>query len=251
MRSSTLSRILLSLSIVAVSLAACKDDEYLTVAPPVPDASFVEEFDTATAAYDRGWRYLNVSAPLGQDMWIQGLFNNPTVTGFASPIPFPAHSSKGSYVGYIGTTYLSTSAGAGIISNWVVSPVTMMRNGDRVVFYTRTLVFDLGTGDSTDFSNRLQVRTSVGDGLDVGSGDNPGSFTKVILDINPTYKEYHTAVIDPLAYPNTWTRFEALVGGLSKPTMGRFAFRYFVEGGGSAGLGTAAAIDSVAYISAR
>jgi hypothetical protein len=254
MRKFTLKSFLLPISLVAVILLSCKDDSYLTVAPPPPDASFTEEFDTVSAAYTRGWRYYNVSDPKGDGFWAQGLFNNPSITGFPAAIPFPAYSSKGSYVGFIGADYTTTSAAAGIISDWVVSPVTLMKNGDKIVFYTRTVILDLGTGDSTDFGNRLQVRVSSnGENLNVGNGEDPGDFTDVVLDINPFYKFYHTdiSLFDPTAYPAKWTRFEATVGGLNGPVRGRFAFRYFVEGGGSNGLGTAVAIDSVAYTSSR
>ena len=64
MRKYTKGRFMLSLLICcAVIFLACKDDAYLTVAPPPPDASFTEEFDTIGAAYNRGWRYINVSDP--------------------------------------------------------------------------------------------------------------------------------------------------------------------------------------------
>ncbi len=47
------------------------------------------------------------------------------------------------------TDFTSTSAAAGIISNWIVSPVITMRNGDKIVFYTRTILYPLTGGDST------------------------------------------------------------------------------------------------------
>jgi hypothetical protein len=254
MRKSTLNWILLPICFVTLVLFSCKNDTYLTVAPPPPDVSFSEEFDTMTAAYDKGWRYYNVSDPKGNSFWSQGLFNNPTVTGFPAPIPFPAYSSKGSYVGYIGADFTTTSAAAGIISDWVVSPVTLMKNGDKIVFYTRAVILDAGGGDSTDYANRLQVRLSIkGETINVGMGIDPGDFTNTILDINPFYKFYHSsaALFDPTAYPAKWTRFEATVGGLNGPLKGRFAFRYLVEGGGSNGLATAIGIDKVTYTSAK
>ncbi|MEO5683022.1 MAG: choice-of-anchor J domain-containing protein [Chitinophagaceae bacterium] len=254
MRKNTLKHFLFPFSFIAVVFLSCGDDKYLTVAPPPPDVSFTQEFDSINAAYDKGWRYYNVSSPKGTGFWAQGLFNNPVVTGFPAPIPFPAWSSKGTYVGYIGADYTSTSAASGIISNWVVSPVTLIKAGDKIVFYTRGLLLPTATTDSTDYANRLQVRVNTyNDGTNVGTGTDPGDFAKLILDINPKYAFYHstTSLFDPTAYPSTWTRFEATVDNLPAPVNGRFAFRYFVEGGGSNGLGTAVAIDSVAYISAR
>jgi hypothetical protein len=243
--------LLLSCAVVFVS---CKDDAYLAAAAPLPDASFTEEFDTVTAAYNRGWRYINVSDPKGTGFWTQGLFNDPNITGFPGIIPFPAYSSKGGFAGYIGADYTSTSAAAGIISTWVVSPLTLLKNNDKIIFYTKGLILPTATADSTDYANRVQVRISVmGESTNTGSGDDPGDFKSALLDINPFYRYYHSSssLYDPTAYPAKWTRFEATVSGLNGAVKGRFAFRYYVEGGGSNGLGTAVAIDHVSYISAK
>ena len=233
-----------------VYLQSCVKDEAATLVPPsTKNQSFVEEFDTTSAAYDRGWRYVNVSEPKGTGSWIQGMFNNPNVTGLPTPIPFPAYSSKGTYVGFIGADFTSTSAAAGVISNWIVSPVTSMQNGDKIVFYTRTVLYPSTGGDSTDFVNRLQVRYSPNnESVNVGSGVDVGDFKNVLLDINPFLKEARVIAYDPEAYPIKWTRFEATIGGLNGVTKGRFAFRYFLEGAGSNGLGSGVAVDSVAYI---
>ncbi len=238
---------------VFLYLQSCVKDEAAKLAPPAtPSQSFVEEFDTVGSAYDRGWRFLNVSSPKGTGMWIQAMFNNPNVTGLPAPIPFPAYSSRGTYVGFIGADYTSTSAAAGIISNWLVSPVVSMKNGDKIIFYTRTVLYALPpTTDSTDFVNRLQVRMSdQNESLNVGSGNEVGDFKTSLLEINPFYKEAHTDpnIFDPEAYPAKWTRFEATVGGLNGITKGRFAFRYHIEGAGSNGFGSGVAIDSVAYV---
>lgn len=252
MRNSTLRKVLLFSALAVLALQACrKDDEAMMAMPGVPDQSFVEEFDSADAAYARGWRYINVSEPMGTGFWTQGMFNDPLVTGLPAPIPFNAYSSKGSYVGFIGADFTSTSAAQGVISNWAVSPVVTMQNGDLIQFYTRATVYNAGGGDSTDFANRLQVRmNSNNEGTNVGSGNDHGDFNRVLLDINTFYAEAHTsaALYDPTAYPTRWTKFEAKVGGLNGPTKARFAFRYYVEGGGSNGLGSGVAIDSVAYI---
>ena len=247
---SLLGKLLFISAFLFVYLQSCVKDEAATLAPPpTKNQSFVEEFDTVTAAYDRGWRYINVSEPYGSGSWIQGMFNNPNVTGLPTPIPFPAYSSKGTYVGFIGADFTSTSAAAGVISNWIVSPVTSMQNGDKIVFYTRTVLYPLTGGDSTDYTNRLQVRySSSNESLNVGSGVDVGDFKTILLDINPFLKEAHITPYNPEAYPIRWTRFEAPVGGLNGVVKGRFAFRYFLEGAGSNGLGSGVAIDSVAYI---
>lgn len=252
MRNFTLRKVLLFSVVAVLALQACrKDDEAMMAMPGVPDQSFVEEFDTTASAFARGWQPINTSVPKGQSVWVQGMFNDPNITGLPYPIPFGPFSSKGSYPGFIGVDYLSTSAAAGIISNWLVSPAITMQNGDKIIFYTRTALYRLSSTDSTDFSNRLQVRMNKNnDGVNVGKGNDVGDFNTALLDINPEYLEAHTnpALFDPKAYPVRWTRFEAKVGGLNGPTKGRFAFRYYVEGGGSNGLASGVAVDSVAYV---
>jgi hypothetical protein len=242
MRKSAFSRILLFLSLPVVFLQACKDDSYLVAPPPVTDQSFVEEFDTLQNAYNRGWRFINRSADIGVTNWEQGSISGSIL----------AYSSKGTNLGCISSDYQATAGAAETISNWAVSPSIIMQNGDKIIFYTRCLLYPVANsgGDETDYANRLQVRLNpVNDGLNVGNAEDPGDFTKTLLDINPFYLEYHLLAPDPNAYPPDWTRFEASVFGLNKPGKGRFAFRYFVEAAGSNGRGSEIAIDSVAYVS--
>jgi hypothetical protein len=278
MRKPILGKLLLSVGIV-VAFASCKDDNYLTTAAPPPDVSFVEEFDTMTAAYNRGWRYINVSEPKNTDgFWTQGGFHNPYIwdgiymdfagaTILPKPIPFGPYSSKGSYSGFIGATFMSVDAidvlsngDIGTISNWVVSPITLMKNGDKIVFYTRNIMLPLnglGGGDSTDYANRLQVRFTPTESLNVGAGADPGDFNNALLDINPTYKLAHTLTSVPDAYPKSWTRFEATLAGINGAVKGRFAFRFYNDQwgnflpSGDVIAGTGVALDSVAFISAK
>jgi hypothetical protein len=188
------------------------------------------------------------------------------------PALFTAFGNKGSNIGFIGTDHLSTSAQKGIISQWLVSPLVLMQNGDKIVFYTQAQklpgYLDDNSNDSTDFANRLQllVNTQNDSAELVGEGDNTGSFTGVTepaIDINPGYYEWHnepgsypidggptsTAQSIAQAYPIEWTRFEGKITGLAKPTNGRFAFRYYVKDGGSAGRGSGVGIDEVTYTS--
>jgi hypothetical protein len=249
MRKSTFSRLLLIASIPVVVLQSCRNDVYLTTPPPVANQSFVEEFDTASAAVSRGWKFKNISDPIGPGIWQDG--------GGIPPF-FQAYSNNGNGAGFIGVDYQSTSGGATQIDNWLISPKVTFQNGDKIVFYTRALTYAPGytAADVTDFANRLRVRMNT-----TGSED-PASFTEPLLDINPTYKEWHkdpgvwggvnyTVADIALAYPTQWTRFEATIIGLNKPIEGRFAFNYFVEGGGNAGRGSGVAIDKVEYISAH
>jgi hypothetical protein len=237
--------VLLSLSV----LQSCVDDrdEFLARQNFVPDQSFTEEFDTALAAYTRGWRFLNRSVDIGPSNW-----SNP-----AAPPPFGPYSSRSTSSGYLWADYNSTSSGTGIISNWAVSPPMIMKDGDKIIFYTRTQLYAFGA-DSTDFANRLQVRINpLNQELNVGLGADAGDFTIIAYDINPNYKEfsYNAFIANNAdvrnAYPHRWTRFEITLSGLNKPTKGRFAFRYFVEDAGNNGRGSSVGIDQVNYISAK
>jgi hypothetical protein len=229
MRKSTFSGLLFCTFLSIVGLQSCKDDSYLMTPPPIADQSFGEEFDTVAVSLNRGWVTRNVSEPKGPNVWQQGGDVNPWFAPF---------SSSGSYAGFIGADYTSTSAAQGIISNWLISPVITMQNGDKIVFHTRGLIYAASATDSTDYANRMQVRiNAMNDGTNVGSGADAGDFKITLLDINPFYVEYHTnpAMYDPTAYPARWTRFEATVSGLNNPVKGRFAFRYFVTDAGSNG----------------
>jgi hypothetical protein len=238
MRKSILAKLLI-ISSLALLVYSCKDDSYLTKIPPVADQSFVEEFDTASAALSRDWHFINTSDPIGSGVWQNG--------GSIPPF-FNAYSNNGSNVGFIGVDYLSTSAAQGIISNWLVSPPVVMQNGDKIIFYTRALQYPDGTGDTTDYGNSLQVRINpVNDDLNVGQGFSVGSFTESLFTINSGLAYSSAIHPNPDAYPSQWTRFEATVFGLNGPVKGRFAFRYIVIDGGSNGNGSGIGIDSVAY----
>jgi len=243
MKKSTFPGFLLACISILTLLQSCKDDSYLLTPPPVPDQSFVEEFDTAKKAYDRGWRFINRSADVGRTGW-----QNPDgLTG----IPFISWSGTGN--GYLWSDYQATSGAAETISNWAVSPVITMQNGDKITFYTRAQLLAFN-GDSTDFINRMQVRMNKTTSLNCGDAEDPGDFNVALLDINPFYYEFLKSQFNasnPIArqaYPHVWTKFTATVTGLNGPTQGRFAFRYFTEGAGSNGRGSAIGVDSVAYI---
>jgi len=53
MKKSTFPGFLLASICILTLLQSCKDDSYLLAPPPVPNQSFVEEFDTAQNAYNR------------------------------------------------------------------------------------------------------------------------------------------------------------------------------------------------------
>ena len=227
-------------AVIILALFSCKDDGYLAKVPPIPDQSFVEEFDTATAAVARGWLFVNTSNPTGSGVW---------QNGGAIPPYFNAYSNKGSNAGFIGADYRSTSAQQGTISNWLISPSITIQNGDRIIFYTRAWQLFDGVSDTTDFGNSLQLRMNPsGDTVDVGQAPGGyGSFSQLLLYINPNL--VYSSVLHPatFAYPTRWTRFDVTVAGLDAPVKSRFAFRYYVTYGGSNGNASGIGIDSVAY----
>ena len=176
----------------------------LAFAGGVSAASMTENFDGGLPA---GWTIINNSVPVGTTNWFQG---NPAV--------FSAHS--GAANSYIGANFNNT-AGVGYISNWLILPTTSYSNGDTVSFYTRT-------ADASNWPDRLELRFSAIGGTNVGVGANAvGSFTKLLLSVNPS--------LDPGAYPEHWALQSAVITGLSGPTNGAIAFRYFVSDGGPAG----------------
>jgi len=245
MRKSAFAGILIaSFSMVTLSLS-CKNDRNNLVQPPVPDQSFAEEFDTSSAAVNRGWRFINRSKVIGYRSW-----QNPSVNK-----PFISYSGKNN--GYLWTDYQSTASSSGTISNWAISPSIILQNGDKIIFYTRGELIPYNS-HHTDFVNRMQVRINTSNTLNCGDGIDPGDFNVLLLDINPNYYEFILEAFnnpaDPLykntklAYPHVWTRFEATVTGLNKSIMGNFAFRYFTELAGSTGRASSIGIDKVSYI---
>lgn len=168
---------------------------------------------------------LNLSEPLGTTGWFQG-----------QPAIFPAHAGPPN--SYIAANF-NNGAGVARISNWLILPARTLSNGDQFSFFTRSRPI------ATSRPDRLQVRmslnccsTEVG-----GTSTSVGDFTTLLLDINPTYA--------PAGYPFEWTRFNVVITGLSQPTCGRLAFRYFVEDGGPLGpRSNYIGIDTVIYLPA-
>ncbi len=184
--------------------------------------SWSEGFDDVSLLPGLGWVAINNSEPLGTTAWSQG-----------SPSTFPSH--QGAPNSYIAASYLSAGPDDdAVISNWLLTPEITMSNNDVLRFWTRH------PGDG--WADRLQVRLSTnGSSADVGdTAFSVGDFTQLLLDINPEY--------DPTGYPIVWTEYTVLITGLSGPTNGRIAFRYFVEDGGPWGNNSDyVGIDTLSY----
>ena len=167
-----------------------------------------------------GWFTQNNSSPIGTTNWFQG---NSGV--------FPAHSGPDN--SYIGANF-NNGAGLATISNWLLTPVVTLNNGDTMSFWARSI-------DSV-FPDRLQVRMSTnGASTNVGAtATSVGDFTTLLLDINPNYQQG--------VFVNAWTQHTVTVSGLGGATSGRFAFRYFVENAGPSGNNSDyIGIDTVEY----
>jgi hypothetical protein len=179
-----------------------------------------EGFANITTLVDDGWVMQNNSSPLGSTGWLQG-----------DTDLFSAH--EGDATSFIAANY-ANAGGAGIISNWLVTPEVPLNNGAVLAFVTRDL--------ADTYADRLQVRMSLhGDSTNVGTlARDVGDFTELLLDVNATYVTSE--------YPNTFTHFELTIDGLARPTTGRLAFRYFVEDSGPFGSrGEYVAIDTLTY----
>ena len=165
-----------------------------------------EGFDDITTLPGAGWSQINTSLPLGSSSWFQG---NAVLT-----------QQSGAATSWIGANFNNVT-GDNTISNWLITPQTTLQNGDVIKFWTRTV-------SAVAFPDRLQVRLSTtGAGTDPVGPTDLGSYTTLLLDINPTYTL--------TGYPSAYTEYSLTVSGLSGPTASRVALRYFVTNGGPSG----------------
>ena len=174
----------------------------------IPTNCVNEGFDDIFVLAGAGWAFQNNSAPLGLTEWFQG-----------NDIVFPAQA--GATDAYIAANFNNT-AGAGDISNWMLTPEIDLSAIDTLTFYTRTAT-------ASPFADRLQVRYSTNGGsTDVGAlATDVGDFTNLALDINPT--------LAVGGYPDAWTQFTLTAADINATGTGRIAFRYFVTDGGPDG----------------
>ncbi len=183
--------------------------------------TYTEGFENITTLTGSGWFIQNNSSPLGLTGYSQG----------ASTV-FPAFS--GTVNSFISANFNNTTGGTGTISNWLVTPNRTYKNGDVFTFYTRS------TGDI--YPDRLEVRLSTnGASTNVGATATAvGDFTTSLLSVNP--------LLTTTGYPAVWTQYTITLSGLSAPTSGRIAFRYFVTNAGPSGANSDyIGIDNVVY----
>ena len=193
---------------------------------------FTYGFDgtTASLATD-GWQQTNQSAPVGAS----------TYTIPAAPsTAFPAGAQAGTPTSYTLINFNSTT-GSGTISNWLISPVVTIKNGDVISFYTQTTPYAAAPTPANTFPDRLELRLSTNGAFTTnpsGGINGLGDFTTLCVEVNPN--------LDLTGYPDTWTQFTYTVTGLPTDTDCKFAFRYYVTNGGPTGANSnIIAIDTV------
>lgn len=195
-------------------------------------------FEGTTAnMYATGWTGTNKSTPVyvGAPLW-----SIPTT---APTTTFAGGAQSGLPISFALVNYTSTgtsaTAGSGTISNWLISPVITVENGDVISFYTR-----IGRNSTTglaSYADNLELRISTnGDfsTLPTTGATDLGDFTNLAVEVNPD--------LDLTSYPLAWAQYSYTMTGLTGPTAIKLGFRYYVPQGGPVGANSdIIGIDSV------
>lgn len=189
---------------------------------------FYENFNAPFNPSTNGWEIQNLSTPIGSNTagWLQGSATQFTALAGSASDYFAADMNSTSSAGTTNT-----------ISCWLITPTLNLVNGAVLQFATK------GGALATPKPDRLQVYYSLGTGTNVGTTagtptNSAGSFTNILLDINAGLTNYATL----------WSGMTATLSGISTPTVGRIAFRYYVPNGGASGVnGNYIGIDEVRY----
>ncbi|WP_338376804.1 choice-of-anchor J domain-containing protein [uncultured Flavobacterium sp.] len=198
---------------------------------------FAFGFDGTTAAMiSAGWQVTNQSSPVyaTAPTWSIADYTAPTATtpfGGLTPNGQAGGLNSFALINYT-STGTSSTAGSGTISNWLITPVVNVQNGDVVTFYTRIGKNTTTADPNASFADRLQLRMSTTGSTTTnptGGSAGLGDFTTLLDDVNPN--------LNLTDYPTSWATGlrTVTISGLSGPTDVKFAFRYFVTSGGPAG----------------
>lgn len=188
--------------------------------------SFTAPFNPSAA----GWEVVNLSSSIGTNTngWIQG--SSPQFNAIVgSPTDYFAADMNAA----------SSAGNTNTISCWLISPTLNLQNGAWLQFVTRTATIAPAKPE------RLQVYYSLGTGTNVGTTagsatNTAGTFTNLVLDINPN--------MNTNGYATNWWVYTNTLTGISAPTVGRIAFRYYIPNGGPSGPnGNYIGIDEVRY----
>jgi hypothetical protein len=197
---------------------------------------FTEPFNPATS----GWEIINNSAPQGTVSWAQG---NQT-GGNGTTVAFNGNTDDFYMADFMSIPLNS----AGGISAFLITPTVTIYNGAVLQFATRTVAQTA----PNFFPDRMQVLMSQTGNTVIPTGTTSvGSFTDILLDINPNLTLNTSSVVagnSVNGYPATWAIYNLTISGVTGSVTGRFAFRYFVNNGGSAGANSRlVALDAVRY----
>lgn len=183
-------------------------------------------FDTA---FSTSWTLTNQSASANANtIWVKAAYTASSTSAnsiFGSGVGgVPVGQAGGS--NSFALVNFSSTTGSGTISNWLITPVVNVKDGDIVSFYSRK-----GTDGTTDFPDRLELRYSTAATTVVPSTGSTavGSFTNVGVTVN-------SALAAGFVYPKTWTQYSFTITGVGNtPVPVKFGFRYFVTNGGTEG----------------
>jgi hypothetical protein len=236
------------LTVTTIIISCAKDKLKINTPQPPPvdstNSSFVEEFNNVSDLRAKGWIFKNNSDPVGTNGWRQGVYEAAPSSKFpVAVIGFPAYSASTSPNDFISCDASSVNL-EGNISAWLISPALNIKNGDKIIFWARALDDRLYPIYAMD---RMQVLMDItGTDPDVGnSAVSVGNFSKLLLDINPSYIEN-----DLGGFPIDWTYYSITVSGLAAPVKNaRIAFRYLGTDAGVNGPNYASVvgIDSLAF----
>ncbi len=245
MKNKMLVPVLFSLLMVVV-LYSCIKEEMVTATdrPAVTSDSWTEEFDNVSTLGSKGWVITNNSDHVGPEAWRQGRYesSNKAAIVFNSVIGFPAYSSSKSQNDFISCDFYAGTNVANM-SVWLISPQVKMKNGDQLIFYTRSAI-DSGSFFLKNNIDRLQVRANLSaPSTNTGnSWTSTGDFSTLWLDIN--------AALADGGYPQSWTKYTITLSGITGTIRSRFAFRYFVANGGPDGANAGmVGIDALSFVS--
>lgn len=248
-----------------------KDQKASSSTPDTPvttsNGSFVEEFDNAGELTGKGWVFVNNSNPIGQSGWRQGRYESAAMVQYkflapVSVLGFPAYSAHNSPNDFISAdasavNEANSPTGVANISAWLITPQVPVKNGDKIIFYTRAVDDSYYAVYTKD---RMQVRANFTDGTaNVGNTDaSVGNFTTLLLDINPNYiyNDPGGNTGNVPGYPRNWTKYTINISNVPNGSVAkaRFAFRYYAVDagifGGSTGNNypTVVGIDSLAFV---
>lgn len=200
--------IALTPGLLSLAVPAAAAGEAARGSGPIAE-NFSEGFDDILELPGKGWVQRNNSQPQGSVGWAQG-----------DPGEFSAH--LGPADSYISANWANAD-GLGTVSNWLLTPEIALSSETRVRFWTRT-----ADPNGQPFPDRLEVRLSTDGASDNvgGTAESVGSFTTVLLTINPDLQD---------EYPTVWTEYVITLDMIAEPTSGRIAFRYYVTDSGPFG----------------